>query len=146
MRTRTHLTTVLLAAAALMMPFQASALSVRQFENKTRDQQTEFVFKAVGKIVSDVATVNPGLSKAIHDYFEVTPRGKEEPPGLLAFAAELGAVENLADKGKLDLGQSADRGNTARYHQDRSDAEGPAAGQEEIAGRAYTGTTTWFIV
>jgi len=92
-----------LAAVTLLTPFQVSALSVRQFDSEPREEQTEYVFKAVDKIVADVAKVDPALSKAIHDYFEVTPSGKDEPPGLLAFAGDLGAVEDLADQGKADL-------------------------------------------
>lgn len=92
-----------LAAVTLLTPFQVSALSVRQFDSEPREEQTEYVFKAVDKIVADVAKVNPELSKAIHDYFEVTPPGQDEPPGLLAFAGDLGAVEDSANQGKIDL-------------------------------------------
>ena len=102
MKTRTRFTIAFIAAFTLL-PIPAAALSVSEFDSKTRDQQTEFLVKAVDKIVADVARVNPALSRAIHDYFDVTPPGKNGPPGMIAFAGELGAVEDLADKGKMDL-------------------------------------------
>jgi hypothetical protein len=83
--------------------FPASALSVNDFERQTRNQQTDYVLKAVDKIVAEVAKADPALSRAIHDYFEVTPAGQKQPPGLMAFAASLGAIEELAGKGKFDL-------------------------------------------
>jgi len=103
MKTRACLSTAILAAVTLMLPTQAFALSVREFENETRDQQTEFLVKAVDKIEADVARVNPALSRAIHNYFDITPSGKNGPPGIIAFWGEIGAVEDLADKGKMDL-------------------------------------------
>jgi hypothetical protein len=93
-----------LALAALFLTaFPASALSVNDFERQTRNQQTDYVLKAVDKIVAEVAKADPALARAIHDYFEVTPAGQKQPPGLMAFAASLGAIEELAGKGKFDL-------------------------------------------
>ncbi len=92
-----------LLAVALLLSAHGFALSVRQYENKTKAQGAEAVASAIDKIVDDVAKVNPALSKSIHDYFYVIPAGQAESPGLIAFGAELVAVENLADKGKLDL-------------------------------------------
>jgi hypothetical protein len=43
------------------------------------------------------------LAKAIHDYFDVTPPGKSGPPGMIAFAGALLAVEDPAGHGKADL-------------------------------------------
>lgn len=90
-------------AVLFLMAFPASALSVNDFERQSRNQQTDYALKAVDKIVTDVARADPALSRAIHDYFETTPSGQKQPPGLMAFAASLGAVEELAGKGKFDL-------------------------------------------
>jgi hypothetical protein len=92
-----------MSLALVLMSSDASALSVRKFDNATREQQTEILVQAVHKIVADVSPVNPKLADGIRDYFEVTPSGKSGPPGMIAFVGELGAVENLAEKGKMDL-------------------------------------------
>ena len=103
MKARTSLVTAFLAAVTLLMPFQASALSVRQYESATKQQRAEAVVNAIERIVADVAKVNPSLSKAIHDYFYVTPQGQPAAPGVTAFEGDLAAIEDLADRGKLDL-------------------------------------------
>lgn len=95
--------TIAFIAALVLVPFSASAMSVREYETETKQQQADFVAREIDKIVSDVGKVNPVLSKVIHDYFYVIPKGRPESPGLIAFGAELAAVENLAEKGKLDL-------------------------------------------
>jgi hypothetical protein len=94
---------VALFVAALLMPFTASATSIRQYENESRTRQSEIVATAIDKIVADVAKVNPDISKAIHNYFYVIPKGQPESPGLIAFAGDLNAAEDAADKGKVDL-------------------------------------------
>ena len=103
MKARTFLATAFLAVATLTTPFQASAMSVRQYESEPQEQRVDLLSSAIGKIVADVAKVNPTLSKSIYDYFHVIPQGQVESPGLIAFGAELVTVENLAGKGKLDL-------------------------------------------
>jgi len=95
--------TTVFAIAALTIPFRASAISVKEFNAQTRDQQAQFISTTVDKIVTDVAKVDPVLSKSIRDYFGVTPSGKDQPPGLLAFGASLKAITDLGDKGKLDM-------------------------------------------
>lgn len=102
MTTHSRFAIALIAVFALL-PFPAAALSVRQYESKTQEQRVDFLSSAIAKIVADVATVNPALSKSIYDYFHVIPQGHPESPGLIAFAGELLAVENMADKGKVDL-------------------------------------------
>jgi len=94
---------LILAVATLLLPFQASALSVRQYESQSKTQRAETVATAIDKIVADVDRVNPTLSKTIHEYFYVIPQGQPGTPGLIAFGTELVAVENRADQGKLDL-------------------------------------------
>ena len=47
--------------------------------------------------------MNPALSQLIRDFSEVTPAGADSPPGMIAFVGELGAVEDLGGKGKMDL-------------------------------------------
>lgn len=90
-------------AALTLLPFQASAMSVRQYESATKQQQADFVANQIDKIVLDAAKVNPVLSKAIHDYFYLIPKGQPESPGLIAFGGALAAVEDSAAQGKLDL-------------------------------------------
>ena len=93
---------VLIAFAVVAMPLRTFALSLRQYESESKQERAEFVAGAITKIVADVNKANPTLAKNIHDYFYVIPQGRAESPGLIAFAGELGAAENLADKGKLD--------------------------------------------
>jgi hypothetical protein len=94
--------TALVIAGFLLTPMPASALSVRAYENATKSERADKVAAAIDKIIADVARVNPDLSKAIHDYFYVTPAGQSQAPGVIAFGAELLAVEKMADNGKLD--------------------------------------------
>jgi hypothetical protein len=93
---------VVLFGATLLMPFTASAMSIRQYENESRTRQAEIVATAIDKIVADVGKVNPDVARAIHDYFYVIPKGQPESPGLIAFAGDLNAADDAADKGKVD--------------------------------------------
>ena len=72
--------------AAILLAPSAWALSVRDYENATKEQQADSVANAIDKIIADVAKVDPALSRAIHDYFYVIPKGQPESPGLIAFA------------------------------------------------------------
>lgn len=103
MKARTFLATAFVAAATMVTPFQASAMSVRQYDSEPQEQRVDFLSSAIAKIVSDVAPANPALSKTISDYFHVIPEGQPESPGLIAFAGELAAVESLSGTGKVDL-------------------------------------------
>jgi hypothetical protein len=85
------------------MPFQANAMSVRQYESETTKQRGADAAKTMDKIIDDVAKINPALSQAIHDYFYVVQPGQAESPGVIAFEGGLSAVDNLAAQGKLDL-------------------------------------------
>jgi len=91
-----------MVAGLALTAVPARALSVREYENASKAEQIDKVIAAIDKIVTDVAKVNPDLSKAIHDYFYVTPAGQQQAPGVIAFGAELLAVDRMADKGKLD--------------------------------------------
>jgi hypothetical protein len=91
-----------LLAVILLVPSSAWALSVRDYENASKGDQADKVANAIDKIVADVARVNPALSRAIHDYFYVIPKGQPESPGLIAFEGDLLAVERAADQGKAD--------------------------------------------
>ena len=103
MKAGTFLATAFLAVATMMTPFQASAMSVKQYETETKQQRADFVGNEIDEIIANVAMSNPALSKAIHDYFYVIPEGQPESPGLIAFAGALAAVEDSAGQGKLDL-------------------------------------------
>ena len=100
---RTFLTTAVLAVIMLGTPYQARAMSVRQYESEPIKQRTPEAVHAISKIVDDVAKVNPALSQAINDYFTVIPLGQPAAPGLISFEGGLSAVDNLAAQGKLDL-------------------------------------------
>ena len=89
-------------AAILLAPSSAWALSVRDYENATKEQQADSVANAIDKIIADVAKVDPALSRAIHDYFYIIPKGQPESPGLIAFEGDLLAVERAADHGRAD--------------------------------------------
>ena len=103
MKNRQRVTVLLLAAVMLVIPFQAFALSVREYKSETKQQRADFVAAQIDKIVAEVAKTNPALSKTIHDYFYIIPEGQPESPGLIAFAGALAAVEDSAAQGKLDL-------------------------------------------
>jgi hypothetical protein len=90
-------------AAILMGPSTAWALSIREYENLSRTERADKAADAIDKIVADVARVNPELSRAIHDYFYIIPKGQPESPGLIAFEGDLLAIERAADQGKADL-------------------------------------------
>jgi hypothetical protein len=102
---RTPLVAALLTiilGAVLATPSTASAMSIREYESKATHERGEIVATTVDKIIADVARVNPDLSKAIHDYFYVIPKGQAESPGLIAFGGAMLAADEAADKGKLD--------------------------------------------
>ena len=103
MKTRTYLAAALSAMTTVVLPMQAQAMSVRQYESEPIKQRTAEASKAIQKIIDDVAKVNPALSQAIHDYFTVIPPGQSEAPGLISFESGISAVDNLAAQGKLDL-------------------------------------------
>jgi hypothetical protein len=92
----------IILGTVLMMPSTASAMSIREYESKTTHERGEVVATAVDKIIADVARVNPDLSRAIHDYFYIIPKGQPESPGLIAFGGAMLAADEAADKGKLD--------------------------------------------
>src|SRR5665213_2971546 len=95
------LTTAILTVATLATPFQADAMSVRQYESEPIKQRAAEASNAIQKIIDDVAKVNPALAQAIHDYF--TPSDHSTAQGLIDFEGGLSAVDNLAAQGKLDL-------------------------------------------
>lgn len=103
MKDRQRVTVLLLTAVMLVIPFQAFALSVREYKSETKQQRADFVASQIEKIVAEVAKTNPVLSKAIHDYFYVTPQAQLAAPGVTAFEGALAAVEDSAARGKLDL-------------------------------------------
>lgn len=65
--------------------------------------RSEYVISFLEKMTYDIRQKNPALAKRIQDYFEVIPPREKSPEGLENVSAELGAVEDLASKGKADL-------------------------------------------
>ena len=88
------------AVASLMAPLVASATSVNDYEHQTIDQKLDTLDAAVAKIVTNMAAVNPDLSKAIDNFFNVTPPGKPAPEGFVRFEEEVEAAEK---SGTMDL-------------------------------------------
>lgn len=87
LNTRTYLATAFLAITAVLLSSMISATNLTQFGTLSRDQQAKVLVRAVRKIVSDVAPVNPNLSMAIRNYFEITERGHPIPMGMVAFSS-----------------------------------------------------------
>ena len=92
----------IILGAVLATPSTASAMSIREYESKSTHERGEVVATTVDKIIADVARVNPDLSRAIHDYFYIIPKGQPESPGLIAFGGAMIAADEAAGKGKLD--------------------------------------------
>jgi hypothetical protein len=95
-----------LAVACLVAPLSASAMSVNEYDSKPAAQRADFLSTTVDKIISDVATVNPALSKAISDYFTIVPPGQPVSLGVTAFEATLTSIENDGKAGKIDLNKA----------------------------------------
>jgi hypothetical protein len=92
-----------LIAIASLIPREASAISVRDYDRLTDDEQSGVLVKLIDEIITEVATVDSALAHRIHDYFYVRPKGERFARGLVHFHGALWAVEDLGKEGKLDL-------------------------------------------
>jgi hypothetical protein len=92
-----------LIATAWIMPREASAISVRDYDRLTNHEQSSILNKLLDDIIVEVATVDPALAHRIHDHFYVKPKGERFARGLVHFEGALWAIEDLGREGKLDL-------------------------------------------
>ncbi len=100
--TRIDLATAFLTMISVLLSSRASATTLNQFDDLSRDQQAKFLVNAVHKIVADVAPINPDLSRAIRNYFEIPAQGHTITPGMIAFVGLFLVVEKQTVEDKFD--------------------------------------------
>lgn len=88
---------------ALFASTSAFAKSVQEFEAMSHAAQSEYTVSFLEKMTSDLGQKNPKLAQDIKDYFVRKQAGSQASEGFVDFEAALGAVDDLAKKGKADL-------------------------------------------
>lgn len=88
---------------ALLASTSALAKSVQEFEAMPSAAQSEYTVTFLEKMTLDLRQKNPKLAQDIKDYFVRKQAGSETSEGFVDFEAALGAVDDLAKKGKADL-------------------------------------------
>jgi len=88
---------------ALLTSTSAFAKSVQDFEAMPSAAQSEYTVSFLEKMTFDLRQKNPKLAQDIKDYFVRKQADSEMSDGFEDFEAALGAVDDLAKKGKADL-------------------------------------------
>lgn len=105
MSRRTHITAALLITASLLAAVPARAKSVNDWEAMPRRDSSEYVVSFIAKMIFDLGQTNPKLAADIKDFFVRQPQGKTVSEGLWNLYIELGVLDTLAGRGKVDLSQ-----------------------------------------
>lgn len=104
MKHKHYLIAAFIAAASILAPIHASALSVNDFEKQTAQQQTDSYKKLVNSAIADAYQVNNQVGDAVGAYFTTIPKGAVATLGYTAFDANLRDVlqNNKSNPAKLD--------------------------------------------
>jgi soluble cytochrome b562 len=90
-----------LLAFLALIPIQA--MSLKDFNIKPTHDQSVYVVDFIEKMTGDLGVKNPQLAQDIRDWFSRKQEGKPFSEGLERLYTELGALEILAQDGKVDL-------------------------------------------
>lgn len=95
-------------AFLLVTAAPAAAISVKDFNAQTRDQQAATVAGCIEKMAADLSTKNAVLAQIIRDYFSPARPGMPltEGEGLDRLYIELAGLETKSHDGKADLSKT----------------------------------------
>jgi soluble cytochrome b562 len=88
---------------AFFVLMTAQAMSLKDFNAKPTHDQSVYVVDFIEKMTADLGVKNPQLAQDIRDWFSRKQEGKPFSQGLERLYTELGALEILAQDGKVDL-------------------------------------------
>ena len=88
---------------AFFVLMTAQAMSLKDFNTKPTHDRSVYVVDFIEKMTGDLGAKNPQLAKDIRDWFSQKQDGKPFSAGLEKLYVELGALESLAQDGKVDL-------------------------------------------
>jgi soluble cytochrome b562 len=88
---------------AFFVLMTAQAMSLKDFNTKPTHDQSVYVVDFIEKMTADLGAKNPQLGQDIRDWFSRKQEGKPFSEGLERLYVELGALEILAQDGKVDL-------------------------------------------
>jgi soluble cytochrome b562 len=93
----------IIALALVLCAVPAHAMSVQEWRAEPEAQQSAYVVDYIEKMTADIGTSNPDMSQAIRNYFSETTNGKPFSEGIETLYVEIGALENRAEAGRVDL-------------------------------------------
>ena len=88
---------------AFFVLMTAQAMSLKDFNTKRTHDRSVYVVDFIEKMTGDLGANNPQLAQDIRDWFSRKQDGKPFSAGLERVYVELGALESLAQEGKVDL-------------------------------------------
>ena len=88
---------------AFFVLMTAQAMSLKDFNTKPTHDRSVYVVDFIEKMTGDLGAKNPQLAQDIRDWFSRKQEGKPFSAGLEKLYVELGALESLAQDGKVDL-------------------------------------------
>lgn len=101
---RARLTTlVFLSLFLLLTPLTASALTVKDWLATSDADQRSFVADSIETLVTSIAKTDSNKAQQVHDWFIQKQAGKPFSEGLEKLYVEIGALQELAGEGKIDL-------------------------------------------
>jgi soluble cytochrome b562 len=93
----------IIALAFVLCAAPAYAMSVQDWRAEPEAQQSAYVVDFIEKMTADIGTSNPDMSRAIRHYFSETTNGKPFSEGIETLYVEIGALEDRAEAGRVDL-------------------------------------------
>ena len=88
---------------AFFVLMSAQAMSLKDFNTKPTHDRSVYVVDFIEKMTGDLGVKNPQLAQDIRAWFSQKQDGKPFSAGLEKLYVELGALESLAQDGKVDL-------------------------------------------
>ena len=88
---------------AFFVLMTAQAMSLKDFNTKPTHDRSVYVVDFIEKMTGDLGAKNPQLAQDIRAWFSQKQDGKPFSAGLEKLYVELGALESLAQEGKVDL-------------------------------------------
>jgi len=97
----------------------AQAMSLKDFNAKPTHDRSVCVVDFIEKMTGDLGAKNPQLAQDIRAWFSQKQDGKPFSAGLEKLYVELGALESLAQDGKVDLSKIQVEGVIVKVVKDR---------------------------
>jgi hypothetical protein len=93
----------IIALALVLCAAPAYAMSVKDWEALPDARQAAYIGDFIEKMTADIGTSNPDNARAIRNYFSETTNGKPVSDGVETLYVEIGALEDRAEAGRVDL-------------------------------------------